>query len=911
MHMNMKLMALVALPLLARAEAALDPVAYLDWDATTKTFVAKECSSYTVVTAGMSELANGWFVVKGDISRGQLKIKGNVSLILTDGSNLAAKGAGYKMEAGVRVGEADSLTIYGQEEGTGHLHATSPSWGAGIGGDSGESCGMVTINGGTVTTDGSYFGAGIGGGMGEYATGVSCGVITINGGTVTANSEWGAGIGVGYDGSGGSVRINGGRITTNRIGLSRAEGYYYVDAVVVTGGLFAKKVGEPYCIEHYGFMPNLDSKTSEVYPWEVRRKEYVVTTGVIAHKTGVWRSADGKETMSIDGTSFILPAGAVGTLTFTAESGYTLEGTTTFDLGPMTQDLDITADLPRAHKTRKMFPVSYVDETGALRVNQSYDLVTSATTELAGDGCEDNGWYVVNGTVTCGALEVRGKVNLILMDGASLFVKAEGDFNPAINVKTGNSFSVYGQVAGTGFLSAEPGEDGSAIAPRYNYPCGDIAIHGGVIEAKDDRRGYGYGIGESKKGGTLTITGGRVMRTTISGHFDRTTISAGLFGMKIEESQLAENCRCVDNTDPETSATYPYVVLPPAKVRIESCPYLSVKWTSEDGSVLHTVEDWEFRVPVGTTNVKLFFEPVVEGACLVGPSELDLGTVTEDVVVSEKDMPKAAYVYRVWDADRQEMSERFCTDFEFVTSTTATLADNRWYVVRETVVCGTITVSGAANLVLCDGAALIAQSGAPNDPGVCLTSGNVLTVYGQKDQTGTLVASGGQYGAGIGGGRSQGCGAVQICGGSVTTTGGAGAAGIGAGAGSGEHGTLKLTEALPWSVLVPAAPQQHVTGMTLVTVEEYCASRQSVVFISLRLPTIRSAGFALQDGARVFAVRFEALPGRSYVLKRSDDLTTDASEWEMVGEGTATDEMLVLIDAEPPPVQAFYRVEIQ
>lgn len=55
MHMNMKLMALVALPLLARAEAALDPVAYLDWNATTKTFVAKECSSYTVVTAGMSD----------------------------------------------------------------------------------------------------------------------------------------------------------------------------------------------------------------------------------------------------------------------------------------------------------------------------------------------------------------------------------------------------------------------------------------------------------------------------------------------------------------------------------------------------------------------------------------------------------------------------------------------------------------------------------------------------------------------------------------------------------------------------------------------------------------------------------------------------------------------------------------
>ena len=99
--------------------------------------------------------------------------------------------------------------------------------------------------------------------------------------------------------------------------------------------------------------------------------------------------------------------------------------------------------------------------------------------------------------------------------------------------------------------------------------------------------------------------------------------------------------------------------------------------------------------------------------------------------------------------------------------------------------------------------------------------------------------------------------------------------------------------------------------MTLVTVEEYCASRQSVVFISLRLPTIRSAGLALQDGTRVFAVRVESLPGRSYVLRRSDELTNEASAWETVGEGTATDEMLDLIDAEPPPRQAFYRAEIR
>jgi hypothetical protein len=110
--------------------------------------------------------------------------------------------------AGLQIpaGGVAALTITNLS--TGRLEATGGYQGAGIGGGYNGSGGSITIEGGTVMATGGYYAAGIGGGY--NGSGSS---ITIKGGTVTAtNGHYGAGIGGGSRGAGGNITISGGTV---------------------------------------------------------------------------------------------------------------------------------------------------------------------------------------------------------------------------------------------------------------------------------------------------------------------------------------------------------------------------------------------------------------------------------------------------------------------------------------------------------------------------------------------------------------------------------------------------------------------------------------------------------------------------------------------------------------------------
>ena len=117
---------------------------------------------------------------------------------------------------------------------------------------------------------------------------------------------------------------------------------------------------------------------------------------------------------------------------------------------------------------------------------------------------------------------------------------------------------------------------------------------------------------------------------------------------------------------------------------------------------------------------------------------------------------------------------------------------NGWYVVNGAVTIGDrVTVSGEVHLILADGASLTANGG------INVAESNSFSVYAQSvgKNMGTLTATGGSYGAGIGGrnGDRNGssCGNITIHGGSVAATGGDEAAGIGGGVfGSGGNITI-------------------------------------------------------------------------------------------------------------------------
>ena len=183
------------------------------------------------IDGSFDNLSSGNYYVSGNVVISKrIEVSGDVNLILTDGCSLTAK-------KGIHLKEGNSLTIYGQTNGTGTLTAESCNYvQAAIGGNDKENAGAVQIHGGKIIAqyDADLLrvyapcGAAIGGG--NEGNG---GNVTVFGGTVDIQQcdTDTAGIGGGYKGKGGTVKIYGGDITaSNGIGGGRdgANGDLYI-----------------------------------------------------------------------------------------------------------------------------------------------------------------------------------------------------------------------------------------------------------------------------------------------------------------------------------------------------------------------------------------------------------------------------------------------------------------------------------------------------------------------------------------------------------------------------------------------------------------------------------------------------------------------------------------------------------
>lgn len=146
-----------------------------------------------------------------------LSIANSKTYLTLIGTNIME--TGHPNYATLSVSENTELII--TDTSTGTLTATNHYGGAGIGSDPFNTCGKISINGGTITAFGSA-GAGIGGGSNG-----SGGEVLITGGTVSATSESGAGIGGGYNGfgkcSGGTLKISGNNTKVTAYAISSNE----------------------------------------------------------------------------------------------------------------------------------------------------------------------------------------------------------------------------------------------------------------------------------------------------------------------------------------------------------------------------------------------------------------------------------------------------------------------------------------------------------------------------------------------------------------------------------------------------------------------------------------------------------------------------------------------------------------
>ncbi len=463
-----------------------------------------------------------------------------------------------------------------------------------------------------------------------------------------------------------------------------------------------------------------------------------------------------------------------------------------------------------------LLPVTVSAETGGKYIARSWDEtkkqvvstakdiptyageITADTTELSG------GWYVVRKTVTNGnRIVVKGTTNnptnIVLLDGFTLTAAA------GIEVAEGYTLNIYGQQKNIGVIEAHcdsyPNEYSAAIgAGDHNTNTGTVNIFGGTIVAASK---YGAGIGDDGynddfiSAGAVTVYGGTIVATSTygagigGGHWgsgSKVTVYGGTVtatsarnsgigaGNHIGEGEFTVanglEIRAGDTADDSKPVTvedyrkyryhYVSIIYPP-----HSHNFTGDCVNNGDGTHAYKCTGCEeFGTPEAHT-----YE---DGVCACGAHNL------------------GKYIARSWDSDKKQVvstEEDIPETAQKITADTREL-ESGWYVLSESVTLPEgkhITVNGDVNLVLCDDCELKIPSPGNVHAAIELTDGGTfgasdsLTIYGQKNDTGSIVAYGGSSAAGIGSYDKEDSGTLTINGGIVTAYGGNDGAGIGGG----------------------------------------------------------------------------------------------------------------------------------
>ena len=553
----------------------------------------------------------------------------------------------------------------------------------------------MTVNGGEVTAQSDY-GAGIGGGQNG-----SGGTVTVNGGEVTAQSDYGAGIGGGYNGSGGTVTVNGGEVTAQ--GGSGAA------------GIGAGKGG---------------------------------SSGMVTVKP---------------------PAGIVIAVAAGDDEG----SVPPIDGSPFTAEKDVTGSLGGKSFVQTKAVPAYLDPTDADKPIKACDTYTPYN----GQTTLDSGWYVVEGSVdVSGRITVNGNVNLLLKDNALL--TANAGITVDVNNNVTNSLTIWAQSAGAnmGKLTATGSSNGAGIGGGANGSGGTVTVNGGEVTAKGGTFGAGIGGGYHGSGGTVTVNGGEV---TAKGDAGAVGIGGGVFGSggTVTVKPSAGMAIAVAAGSNEGSAT-----------PIDGSPFTAE--TDVTGS-LSGKEFVRTRTGMGYLDPTDPDNPVnvcYDYAYYAGETTLTSGwyVVTGDITNNTRIVVEGDAHLILADGASLTANAGITVDVNNNVTNSLTiwaqsdganmgkLTANRWNNGAgigggNGGTCGTVTINGGE--VTANGDASAAGIG-----GGWNGSGGTVTVNG-----GNVTAKGGGAAAGIGGGENGDGGTVTVNGGEVTAQGGSGGAGIGGG----------------------------------------------------------------------------------------------------------------------------------
>ena len=378
-------------------------------------------------------------------------------------------------------------------------------------------------------------------------------------------------------------------------------------------------------------------------------------------------------------------------------------------------------------------------------------------------GSLEGGWYVLDEgeCVVDGTVEVHGETHIVIGE-ATLRMLGSGRLHVASDAKLG-IHCICGKEASARVEGSEADMlvDNEGVFGLYGCMLG-----GAKVCAVENRDGAMFVMYEGRieaNGGDGVLSHGRGV---VGLHGGQITSNGG-FGVSAESSVSVDGTAVVSGNGAGNIDPHGKRILVCGK--LDKCARIGVTWTG----------DKPFTMEYGQYNADL--EPCYVFTCDDGTSQVEANEDGEAFLAGGMEYRNAKG--KVVHTERGTAVHDFAAD----PNGCMTMGDEWYCVSRSTTVNGRVTVSGNAKLILCDGATLTINGG------MRLSSGNSLTIYGQRNMTGKLDCEHGDAKdeAAIGGNKGEAGGSVTVCGGNVTAQGGEDAAGIGGGC-DGKGGTVEV-----------------------------------------------------------------------------------------------------------------------
>ncbi len=740
-----------------------------------------------------------WYLVKDKTVSltGGVICQGDVNLILADGAKLTVNGVEY--QAGIQVsGDGNSLTIYGQSAQSGQLIANGGKYSAGIGGGEGANGSNITINGGMVTAHDGGAASGIGGGRGGTGSNIKVSLYLVikadgsnppttliknNGGDLAKSLAEKPNVTINptpYIDENGETQIARAQVvpdssTTVTLGAAGTETWYVVPCgISIRNGLDIKG-------------------TVHLILCDMNEEGEELTVG---------KPNTNRPGINTEGATLVIYGQTAGSGKLAAYGG---EGGT--------DDYDGSAGIGGGPRTSGGTVIINGGTVTAMGGTGGAGIGGGGDTEGTGG---TGGTVIINrGTVTATGMYGAGigggrqaSGGTVIINGGT--VKAKSKFGAGIGGGSSVSYGdlVYGgtvTINGGTVTALGEGRASSGIGAGGKNGIGaKLTINGGTVTAQGC---YPYGGYESVDIGgpysttnastdvMTTVTGGALNASVI---VDKVAISGGIFAQKPQDEWLMGGCSVISNEDAATKDEFPWAIerdetwktvtygenitVSPTFISGTELPSgTKITFTAAD----RTADGYDF---IGFYKESTFATPITTGVS--GQTYTVTVTVTDSPISVyakyKNNRVSTTYIDEKGESHNVEANETGGKTNDPVTW--GETGKTTWYVVKskDARLLGGVVCQGDVNLILADGANLIANlSSNKNKAGIQVSGdGNSLTIYGQAKQTGTLKAYGGENAAGIGGTMKGNGSNITINGGIVGVSGGKYAAGIGGGAGS-------------------------------------------------------------------------------------------------------------------------------